>query len=107
MTADPRAAFYLEGVDFELRGPRGPLHLYHWDCLHAGCRAGGGTADRNRVRILAVDHAATDHPKPCPDCGLALDVNARCGAGCLDHLDADPDHRDRPTSLDRFGRRNR
>lgn len=49
-------------------------------------------------------------PEPfgrCPECDEhPLDLNGDCPAGCLDGRDLDP-VQPRPTSLDRFGQRNR
>lgn len=60
-----------------------------------------------RCGECGAPRSAVVHLTRCPDCDRPLDLNDRCPAGCLDHLDLDPDHVDRPTSLDRFGRRNR
>lgn len=60
-----------------------------------------------RCGVCNRPRGATLHLDRCPTCATPLDLNERCPAGCLDHLDLDPDHVDRPTSTDRFGRRNR
>lgn len=65
---------------------------------HPGCAVCGN-------RATAPIHLIS--PGPCPDCARPLDINGDCPAGCNDDRWLDADHRDRPTSRNRFGGRNR